>query len=94
MSDYFNFQKCLKIGQVFEKKAQQKIMNYYKNKYHVVHENDTYEYDFMLSNDKYYEVKYCSSLILFLETYSNHSGSSLLYVYKAILGWLCVSKGS
>jgi hypothetical protein len=60
MSDYFNFQKCLKIGQVFEKKAQQKIMNYYKKKYHVVHENDTYEYDFMLSNDKYYEVKYCS----------------------------------
>ena len=42
MSDYLDFKKCLKIGQIFEK---QKIMNYYENKYHVVLENDTYEYD-------------------------------------------------
>jgi hypothetical protein len=72
MSDYSDFKKCLKIGQIFEKKAQQKIMNYYKNKYHVVHENDNYEYDFLLSNGKTYEIKYCSlsngSNTIFLET--------------------------
>jgi hypothetical protein len=69
---YDNSRKFLKIGKIFEKKAQLKICEYYKNKYHVVNENDTYEYDFMLSNDKYYEVKYCSlnngSNIIFLET--------------------------
>jgi hypothetical protein len=58
--EYDNFRKCLKIGKIFEKKAQTKLIEHYKNKYTVVHENDTYEYDFMLSNDKYYEVKYCS----------------------------------
>ena len=36
MSDYLDFKKCLRIGQIFEKKAQQKIMNCYENKYHVV----------------------------------------------------------
>jgi len=48
MSDYSDFKKCLKIGQIFERKAQFKICEYYKNKYFVDHENDTYEYDFML----------------------------------------------
>ena len=72
MSDYLLFKKCLKIGQIFEKKAQLKIIEYYKNKYHVDHENDNSEYDFMLSNGKYYEVKYCSLSncynTIFLET--------------------------
>jgi hypothetical protein len=72
MSDYSDFKKCLKIGQIFEKKAQLKLVEYYKNKYFVVNENDNYEYDFMLSNGKYYEVKYCSlsngSNTIFLET--------------------------
>ena len=57
--EYNNFRKCLKIGKIFEKKAQLKIVEYYKNKYVVDHENDTYEYD-LLSNGKCYEVKYCS----------------------------------
>ena len=72
MSDYLDFKKCLKIGKIFEKKAQMKIVEYYKNKYFVEHENDTYEYDFILSNEKTYEVKYCSLSngcnTIFLET--------------------------
>ena len=52
MIDYSDFKKCLKIGQIFERKAQLKICEYYKNKYFVDHENDTYEHDFMLSNGK------------------------------------------
>jgi predicted metal-binding protein len=65
-----DFQKCLKIGRVFEKKAQAKIIDYHKNKYYV--ENDTFAYDFKLSNGKFNEVKYCSlsncSDIICLET--------------------------
>jgi hypothetical protein len=72
MSDYSDFKKSLKIGKIFEKKAQLKIVEYYKNKYFIVNENDTYEYDFMLSNGKTYEVKYCSLSngynTIFLET--------------------------
>jgi hypothetical protein len=72
MSDYLLFKKCLKIGQIFERKAQLKICEYYKNKYFVDHENVTYEYDFMLSNGKTYEVKYSSLSngynTIFLET--------------------------
>jgi len=81
MSDYLLFKKCLKIGQIFEKKAQLKIIEYYKNKYHVDHENDNYEYDFMLSNGKYYEVKYCSlsngSNTIFLETVAFNKPSGI-----------------
>ena len=54
------FQKCLKLGQAIEKKAQQKLIEYYKNKYTVLHECNNYNYYFKLSNDKTYEVKYCS----------------------------------
>ena len=54
MSDYSDFIKCLKIGQIIEKKAQLKIIEFYKNKCHVEHENDTYEYDFKSSNEKTY----------------------------------------
>jgi hypothetical protein len=72
MSDYTDFKKCLKIGQIFEKKAQLKICEYYKHKYYVENENDTYEYDFKLSNGKTYEVKYNSLTngydTIFLET--------------------------
>jgi len=39
-NEYDNFRKCLKIGKIFEKKAQLKICEYYKNKYYVVNEND------------------------------------------------------
>jgi hypothetical protein len=60
MTDYSDFKKCLKIGQIFERKAQLKICEYYKNKYFIVNENDNYEYDFLLSNWKTYEVKYNS----------------------------------
>jgi len=80
MNDYSDFKKCLKIGKTFEKKAQLKICEYYKNKYFVDHENDNYEYDFKLSNGKTYEVKYNSISngysTIFLETsaFSKPSG--------------------
>ena len=80
MNDYLDFKKCLKIGKIFEKKAQLKICEYYKNKYFVDHENDNYEYDFKLSNGKTYEVKYNSLSngynTIFLETsaFSKPSG--------------------
>jgi hypothetical protein len=81
MSDYLLFKKCLKIGQIFERKAQLKICEYYKNKYFVDHENDTYEYDFMLSNNIYYEVKYCSLSngynTIFLETVAFNKPSGI-----------------
>jgi hypothetical protein len=80
-NEYDNFRKCLKIGKIFEKKAQLKICEYYKNKYHVVNENDNYEYDFMLSNGKYYEVKYCSLNngynTIFLETVAFNKPSGI-----------------
>jgi len=81
MSDYLDFKNCLKIGKIFEKKAQHKIVEYYKNKYHVEHENDNYEYDFKLSNGKYYEVKYCSLSngysTIFLETVAFNKPSGI-----------------
>ena len=68
MSDYSDFKKCLKIGQIIEKKAQLKIIEFYINKCHVEHENDTYEYDFKSSNEKTYEVKYCSLSLYLMVT--------------------------
>ena len=53
MNDYSDFKKCLKIGQLFDKKAQIIIIEYYKGKYYVVCENNTNEYDFKLSNYSY-----------------------------------------
>ena len=53
MSDFSNFKKCLKIGQIFERKAQIKIIEYYKNKYKLLHEIDIFEYNFLLSNNKH-----------------------------------------
>jgi len=50
----------VKIGQLFDKKAQIIIIEYYKGKYYVVCENNTNEYEFKLSYNKLYEVKYCS----------------------------------
>ena len=43
----------VKIGQLFDKKAQIIIIEYYKGKYYVVCENNTNEYDFKLSNYSY-----------------------------------------
>ena len=81
MNKYEEFTKCLKIGQIFEKKAQAKLIEYHKNKYKLLHENDTFEYDFLLSNGKYYEVKYCSMIncnnTIFLETISNNKPSGI-----------------
>ena len=57
MSDYSNFKKCLKFGKAYELKAQQKIMNYYKNKYKIKEVCNDNKYDFVLSNGKSYEVK-------------------------------------
>ena len=52
------------------KKVQLTICEYYKHKYYV--ENDTYEYDFKLSNGKTYQIKYNSLTngynTIFLET--------------------------
>ena len=75
------FKKCLKIGQVFEKKAQLKLIEYYKSKYNVLNECNTYHYDFMLSNNKKYEVKYCSLSncgdSVFLETFAYNKPSGI-----------------
>jgi hypothetical protein len=58
-----------------------KICEHYKNKYYVDHENDTYEYDFMLSNGKTYEVKYSSLSngynTIFLETVAFNKPSGI-----------------
>ncbi len=55
--DYKYFQKQLKIGQLYEKMAQQQLMKYYDNKYVVISTCDNNKYDFMMTNNMKYEVK-------------------------------------
>ena len=54
---YKDFQKSLKIGQIYETKAQKQLIIYYKNKYNIAHTCDNNKYDFKMSNNKTYEVK-------------------------------------
>jgi hypothetical protein len=55
---YKQFQRDLIIGQQFENIAQERIMAYYENKLKVIETCDDFRYDFKLSNNLTYEVKY------------------------------------
>jgi hypothetical protein len=55
---YTLFKEKLVIGQHFELLAQKQLINYYKGKYEVAETCDNAHFDFKLSNEKYYEVKY------------------------------------
>ena len=58
MSENMNlYNKMLKIGQVFEELAISQIIRYYSNKYALLNTCNDNRYDFMLSNNKQYEVK-------------------------------------
>src|SRR3984957_14664282 len=58
MSEKMNlFNKMLKIGQVFEELAISQIIRYYNNKYTLLNTCNDNRYDFMLTNNKQYEVK-------------------------------------
>ena len=52
------FKADLEVGQKYEVLAQEKIIKYYGNIYEVVEVCDDFKYDFMLSNDMTYEVKF------------------------------------
>ena len=52
------FQKDLAVGQKFEIIAQNRIIEYYENNLKVIEMCNDYRYDFKLSNDLTYEVKY------------------------------------
>lgn len=54
---YEQFKNDLQIGQKYEKIAIDMIINYYKGKYQLIETNDDSRYDFILSNNKTYEVK-------------------------------------
>jgi hypothetical protein len=54
---YKQFVNDLKIGQLYEKIAIEHIIKFYKGKYQLVETNDDSRYDFILSNNKTYEVK-------------------------------------
>ena len=56
-SSFEQFVKDLKVGQLYEKIAIEHIINFYKHKYKLIETNDDSKYDFLLSNDKKYEVK-------------------------------------
>ena len=51
------FNRMLKIGQVFEELAISQIIKYYNNKYTLLNTCNDNRYDFMLTNNKQYEVK-------------------------------------
>ena len=51
MTSYDNFKILLKIGNAVEVKAQQRILNYYENKYTIPNTCNNNQYDFMLSNE-------------------------------------------
>ena len=52
------FKADLEVGQKYELLAQENIIRYYGNKYQVVEVCNDFKYDFMLSNDMTYEVKF------------------------------------
>lgn len=55
---YKQFQIDLSIGQKFEVIAQDRIIEYYENKLKVIETCNDHRYDFRLSNNLTYEVKY------------------------------------
>ncbi len=56
MSLFKQFVKDLKVGQLYEKMAIEHIIKFYKAKYQLIETNDDSRYDFILSNNKVYEV--------------------------------------
>ena len=57
MSLFKQFVKDLKVGQLYEKIAIEHVIKFYKDKYQLIETNDDSRYDFILSNNKTYEVK-------------------------------------
>ena len=55
---YTKFQKELAVGQKYEVIAQDRIIQYYENNLKVIETCNDFRYDFKLSNDLTYEVKY------------------------------------
>jgi hypothetical protein len=55
--NYENFKRDLKLGMLYETIALKQILNFYHDKYKLVATNDDNRYDFLLSNNKSYEVK-------------------------------------
>ena len=55
---YSQFKKDLQVGQKYEVIAQDRIIKYYENNLKVIETCNDYRYDFKLSNDFTYEVKY------------------------------------
>ena len=51
------FHRMLEIGQAFEVLAIEQIIKHYKNKYKLLNTCNDNRYDFMLTNNKQYEVK-------------------------------------
>lgn len=58
---YNKFLQDLNIGQQFESKARRRIIKYYNNEFDVIEICNDFKYDFKLSNNKCYEVKYDKS---------------------------------
>jgi hypothetical protein len=56
--NYANFKKDLRlVGILYETIASKQILNFYHDKYKLVATNDDNRFDFLLSNNKSYEVK-------------------------------------
>ena len=55
---YSQFKKDLSIGQKYEVLAQDRIIEFYENNLKVIETCDNYKYDFRLSNNYTYEVKF------------------------------------
>jgi hypothetical protein len=53
-----NFHQDLKLGQSIEKIAQQRIIKYFDNDISITDINDDNKYDFKISNNERFEVKY------------------------------------
>ncbi len=89
MADYTLFNSLLLLGQQFEEKAQQHIINYYKNKNKEVQLLNICNYDFQLSNLDKYEVKYDRIAVktnnIFVEVMQFNKESGLLPSESKIL---------
>ena len=57
IDSYKNFEACLKLGQLMEEKAIDRIIKHFDNEYRLTERCDDYKYDFKLSNGLSYEVK-------------------------------------
>jgi hypothetical protein len=58
MSNYDEFKKKLAIGQFWEVEAQKKVVEFYNNKISIMDECEDNRYDFIMSDNTSYEVKF------------------------------------